>query len=144
MYCTKALKKSRSFHRRAIATVECAICLPIIVLITVATIDLSSALFLKESLTVAAYEGARVGALNGGTNDEAIQRVQEVLTERGITYDDTSVVVSSPGFDTAATLEHVTITVTVRCQGNMPLTGQFFQGRSLTAAVTFRKEFKNS
>lgn len=134
---------ARRNSRRGTAATECALCLPIVVLITFGTIDISSALFLKESLTIAAYEGSRVGALQGGTDASAIARVQEILNERGISYVESSVVISSPSFNTAATLQHVTVTVQVQCQGNMPLTGNFFKNRSINASVTFRKEFRN-
>jgi Flp pilus assembly protein TadG len=47
--------------RQAAATVELAICLPVVLTIAFGTIDICSVLFLKESLTIAAYEGARAG-----------------------------------------------------------------------------------
>ena len=133
----------RNENRRGIATVELAICLPILLLITAATIDLCSAIFLKESLTLAAYEGSRVGVERGGTNAIVTSRIENFLDERGISYNDDSVVISNPGFETAGTLEHVTVTITVPCGGNMPLTGGIFVGRSLSASITMRKEFEN-
>lgn len=140
-------RRKRSFHgslkRRGTAAAECALCLPLIVMITFATIDISSALFLKESLTIAAYEGARVGVLRGGTNQSATARVMEILDDRGISYQESSISISTPSFDAANTLDPVTVTVQVQCQGNMPLTGQLFTNRTIGASVTFRKEFRN-
>jgi Flp pilus assembly protein TadG len=136
-------RRSKSQTRRGIATVECALCLPIFVLITVSTIDLCSAIFLKESLTLAAYEGSRVGVERGGTDTIVTSRIQNFLDERGIVYSAGAIQISNPGFDTAGTLEHVTVTVTVPCAGNMPLTGGLFVGRTLTASITMRKEFVN-
>lgn len=129
--------------RRGVATVECALCLPIFVAITFATVDLCSAMFLKESLTLAAYEGVRIGVQRGGTDDGVIARIEQILEERGVSYIEDSIAISEPGFDDASTLEHVTVTLTVPCQGNMPLTGNFFQNRSMSASVTMRKEFEN-
>ena len=128
---------------RGAATVECLVCLPIVVAITFATIDLCSAMFIKESLTIAAYEGARVGIQRNGTNANALAVIQNVLDGRGISYDTDSVSFSTPGFDTANTLEHVTVTVSVPCAGNLALTGGLFSGRELEASVTLRKEFGN-
>lgn len=130
-------------NRRGIATVECALCLPLLLAITMASIDICSAIFLKESLTLAAYEGARVGVSQGGTNSSVVAKVEEFLTQRGVVYDANAVTISTPSFEDAGTLEHVTITVTVPCAGNMPLTGGLFIGRTIDASVTMRKEFAN-
>lgn len=136
-------RRSKSRKRRGIATVECALCLPIFVLITASTIDICSAIFLRESLTLAAYEGSRVGVERGGTDAIVTSRIQNFLDERSIVYDGGSIQISDPGFNTAGTLEHVTVTVTVPCAGNMPLTGGLFVGRNISASITMRKEFVN-
>ena len=73
--------------RRAVATVEFAICLPALIALTIGTIDICSMLFLKESITLAAYEGARRGVGRDRTNADVISRVQEFLDERNIAYD---------------------------------------------------------
>ncbi|MEM7312245.1 MAG: TadE family protein [Planctomycetota bacterium] len=136
------VSKRRRNQRKGLATVECVMCLPLIILITFGTIDVCSAMFLKESITLAAYEASRVGIPRGGTDALATTRAQQVMDERGIIYESGAVSIS-PSFETAGTLEHVTVTVTVPCAGNMFLTGDFFRGRVLQASVTLRKEFQN-
>ena len=42
---------------------ELAVCLPVVVLLVIATIEACSAMFLKQSLTVAAYEGVRTALI---------------------------------------------------------------------------------
>ncbi|MFN3189312.1 MAG: TadE/TadG family type IV pilus assembly protein [Aureliella sp.] len=128
---------------RALATVECVVCLPILISITFATIDLCSAMFLKETLTIAAYEGSRIGIQKGGTNAQVTAQIQSVLDARGVTYDGSSVAISTPGFESAGTLEHVTVTVQVPCAGNLPMTGNLFNGSSISTSITLRKEFAN-
>jgi hypothetical protein len=135
-------KRNNRRPRRGIATAECALCLPILFLITLGTIEVCSAMFLKEAVTIAAYEGARVGIARRGTNSSATSRIEEFLNERGIAFTENSIDFSDPGFDEAETLEHVTTTVTVPCDGNT-FTGWFFPGRSITAEVTLRKEYHN-
>lgn len=100
-------------------------------------------MFLKETLTIAAYEGSRIGVQRSGTNAAVTAKVQQVLDARGITYASDAVTFSSPGFDSAGTLEHVTVTITVPCTGNLMLVGNLFDGRTLQASVTMRKEFGN-
>ena len=135
-------RRKRKGNRRGLATVECVMSLPIIILITFGTIDVCSAMFLKESITIAAYEAARVGIPRGGTDALAQSRGEAIMNDRGIIYE-SGAVSMSPSFDTADTLEHVTVTVTVPCAGNMYLTGNFFRGRAIQASVTLRKEFQN-
>src|SRR5262245_11435218 len=53
---------------RGVAAAELAVCLPIVVLLVLATIEACSALFLKQSLTVAAYEGVRTAIEEGATS----------------------------------------------------------------------------
>ena len=131
-------------HRRAVATVEFVFCIPVLIAVTFATVDLCSAMFLKETLTIAAYEGSRVGIRSGGSNANAISRAEAVLTERGVTFNSDAVTISSPGFDSAATLDMITVTVQVPCADNLPVTGGvLFAGQSVSATVTLRKEFAN-
>lgn len=131
-------------QRRAAATVEFAICLPALVVLTLGTIDLCSMLFLKESVTLAAYEGARQGVGRGQTNADCIDRVIDFLDARGVDYDVASLVtVSSPGFGGADTLENVTVTVSVPCAGNLIVPSVMFGGMNMTSSVTMRKEYQN-
>ncbi|MEM0925423.1 MAG: TadE/TadG family type IV pilus assembly protein [Planctomycetota bacterium] len=132
-----------SLLRRGAATVEFAICLPALIALTIGTIDLCSMLFLKESITLAAYEGARRGVGRDRTNDDVIARVQEFLDERNIQYSGNPCSFSSPDFSNADTLENVTVQVTVPCDGNLLIPSVLFAGVDLSADVTLRKEYRN-
>ncbi len=101
-------------------------------------------MFLRESAVLAAYEGARRGVGRGRTNTDVIERVTEFLDERGIEYDGPgAVTISSPGFDSAETLENVTVTVTVPTAGNFIIPSQLLGDRDIVASVTMRKEYQN-
>ena len=131
-------------RRRGTAAVEVALCLPVLFAFTLGTIDLCSMLFLKESMTIAAYEGARKGIERGGTNADAVRRVLDFLDERNIEHDGAgSVQISGPGFDGAETLEHVTLSVTVPCSDNLLMPSNLYGDLSITASVTMRKEYAN-
>ena len=131
-------------RRRATATVELAICFPVMFLLTIGTMDVCSMLFLKETITMAAYEGARRGMARDRTNTDATNRVMEFLDERNVAYEVANVVsFSSTDFDSANTLDNVTITVTVPCSGNLIIPSAMFDDLTMTAAVTMRKEYKN-
>lgn len=140
-----APRRRNSARRQGVAAAELAICLPIVIAICVATIDICSAMFLRESLTVAAYEGARVGAPKGGTDALVRTRVLDLLDERNIVYDAGDVVsISAPGFGGADTMEHVTVTVRAPAAGNLVSATQFFNNKQLQAQVTMRKEYSNA
>lgn len=140
---TRSNRGRRVSKRRGVATVEFAICLPALIALTIGTIDMCSMLFLKESIKLAAYEGARRGVGRGRTNADVIARVQEFLDERSITYTGDPCTFSSPDFATASTLENVTTTVTVPCNGNLLIPSVLFAGINLSADVTLRKEYQN-
>ncbi len=132
-----------SRQRRGIATVEFAIVLPVLITLTIGTMDVCTALFLKESAVLAAYEGARQGVGRGNTNQDVIDRVEGFLNERNIQFEDDAVSISSPGFDTADTLENVTVTVSIPSAGNMLVPTQMFGDIMITTSVTMLKEYKN-
>lgn len=118
--------------------------LPALVALTIGTMDVCSMLFLKETVALAAYEGARAGVGRGQTNDDAIDRVIEFLEEREVEFMVNQVVtIDPPGFDEAETLENVTVHVTVPAQGNLLIPSQMFGAMTVTARVTMRKEYQN-
>lgn len=143
MFCQSIRRSSRSGRRRGVATVEVAICLPVLLFFTLATMDLCSLLFLKETATIAAYEAARQGVGRGRTNASALARAQEFLDDRGVAYSPDAIVIEGPGFDDADTLENVTVNVTLPCDGNLIAPGGMYRGLTVTGRVTMRKEYAN-
>ena len=71
--------------RRGSAVVESAILLPVLVLLVFAAIEASNAIFLRQSLTVAAFETASVAALTNSSETVARARCAEVLAARNVT-----------------------------------------------------------
>lgn len=134
--------KRSTATKRGIATSELAFCLPIIVVLTLGVLETCTVIFLKESITIGAYEGARVGIRKQGTDAMVSQKVSDFLDSRGVTYESDFLEISDPGFNDAEALEHVTVTVNVPCDGNT-FTGWIFTGRYISASVTMRKEFQN-
>lgn len=129
--------------RRGTATAEIAFCLPVLLTFTFATVDLCSIFFLKETVAIAAYEGARRGINRGGTDDAVRARVAEILDERGVQYEGNSVTFENSTFSAADTLEHVTIVVTVPAAGNLYAPAGLYNDLQISHRITMRKEFKN-
>ncbi len=72
-------------ERRGAAAIETALLLPVLILLAFGSIELSNMVFLRQSLSIAAYEGARIATKPGATAEQANTRVREVLNARGIT-----------------------------------------------------------
>jgi Flp pilus assembly protein TadG len=97
-------------------------------------IELTNGIFLRQTLTVAAYEGGRAACRAGGTAQGARQRIEEILRARGVERQE---IVITPNV-TAATPRGTLINVTVRTSGDTRLTTPFtryLQGRSLEHTV---------
>lgn len=123
---------------RGVAAAELAVCLPIVVLLVVATIESCSALFLKQSLTVAAYEGVRT-AIEKGSSSGNVQAVcSAILKDRRVQGSQVSVTPANisalkPG-------EYINVTVSAPCVSNSPVPTAFFRGKTLSATATMMIE----
>lgn len=101
-------------------------------------------MFLKETVVLAAYEGSREGVNRGKTDADAISRITTFLDERGVAHSGAGAVqITGASFDTAETLEHVTVTVSVPAAGNLIIASAMFDGMNVSASVTMRKEYQN-
>lgn len=138
----KFINRRNRKDRDGIAVTECALCIPLIIMFTLFAIEVSTVLFLKETITIAAYEGSRIGIQRGGTDVNVENRIKNLLKERGVSFGSDVVEISNPSFNTADALEHVTVTVNVPVNGNL-FSGWIFDGRELDASVTMRKEYAN-
>lgn len=89
-------------RKKGTATAELAIALPILMLMIFGGMEASNSLFLKQGMTVAAYETAKMATTVGFTSDEALARGQVALDARGfgeadITIDPPNVTAVEPG-----------------------------------------------
>ena len=142
----------KSIHadkRDGIAASEFAIIMPILFLIIAGTIEITSAFFLKESLTIAAFEGARVAVQRRATTDEVEDRILGVLQERNVALGSgIANVVVSPDPRTSAIMTPIQVTVTAPTAGNtvIPMGGLFswFGAGVISADVVMVKEFTDN
>ena len=141
------LKRSKYRNRKGGAVVETALCLPLILLILGATVELTTTIYLKESLTIAAFEGARVAVSRGGTNTKVLERVSAVLDERHISmkgYPLSSSILITPDAGSAEMMEPIAIQVIGPTAGNTVSPFRlmrFITPPDMSATVVMRKEF---
>ena len=121
-------------ERAGTAVVESAILLPLLVLVTFASIEACNFLYLKQSLTLAAFEGAMIATGSQGTSEDAAERCAEVLVARDVIEHDVSVV---PDVDAATEASTpVSVTVTSPASGYSIGPAWFFAGKTVSAKVT--------
>jgi len=124
--------------RRATATVEFAVCLPVIVLLLFGSIEASSYIFLKQSLCVAGYEAVREATKTDGTINSATARAEAILDSRDvhdfeIRFPDGDVSLMERG-------QQVVCEVSAPTQSNSPLAGSFLENRTLVSRIVMLKE----
>jgi Flp pilus assembly protein TadG len=116
-------------RRKGTATVELAVCLPLLVIVALGSIEATNAIFLKQHLTSAAYEGARKATTPGKTVTDATTAAQNVLTQFAITG---GAITVTPAVGTATVPStQVSVTVTAPLSSNTPL-GAFIIGKTMT------------
>lgn len=125
-------------ERPGVAAVEFAVCLPVLVLAVMGSIEACTMVFLKESLTVAAYEGSRVALQPAATEADVAARCQEVLTERGVLGGTVQVtpsdIIATPAGDP------VEVSVSAPCEANAVIPVWFYGGTIMSGSSTVMKE----
>ncbi|HEX2473592.1 MAG TPA: TadE family protein [Lacipirellulaceae bacterium] len=132
------IRRRRPANRRAAAAVELAICLPLLVLLVMASIEACTMIFLDHSLTIASYEGVRAGINYDGTNADVLARCNAIINSREI--QGAQVTISPPNVANAQRGESIAVTVSAPCNLNMIIPPWFFDGRTLQATITMVKE----
>ncbi|MEM6468953.1 MAG: TadE family protein [Planctomycetota bacterium] len=131
------LGPKRHVNRRAAAAVEFAVCLPVIVLLVFGSIEASSFIFLKQSLSVASYEGIREASKPDSNEADALARAQAILDSRLVNdYD----IRFPDGVDGLERGDRIVCEVSAPTNSNSPLAGDFITNRVLTARVVMLKE----
>lgn len=119
-----AIRRPRCRHR-GIATVELAVCLPMLALLVFGSIQASNLIYLKHAITSAAYEGTLELARADATPDTVTLRVNQVLGMHDIVK--TNVEISPTGriFDNLSAGSPVSIRVRADVPSNMTIVNWF-------------------
>ena len=130
-------KKVARRQREGAAVIEFAVCLPVIVLIVLGTIEAGSLLFLKQTLVQAAYEGAKVAIVSGDTDKvEAI--VEAVAAGRNL--QDVQVQFTPSDIANLPAGEVLTVTVTAPGDSNSFIPFGPFKNQIVRTAASMVRE----
>lgn len=124
--------------QRGTAVVELAICLPIIVLIIVAGLDVHRVLRVKQDLVEVTHETARVIATNELTETEGRQFALRLVEQNSLS-NPTVLIEPAPSPDMPRGTP-ITVSVSIPVDGNLTMMTQLFFSRSLVARSTVIRE----
>lgn len=127
-----------SRNRRGVAAVELAVCLPVILLLVLASIEACTLIFVQQSLETTAYETARFAVSPRSTSASALARGNQVISDRElqgarITLDPSDMTAAGRG-------QLVEVTVSAPFDRNRLFPSFFFGSQTLTADVTMQRE----
>jgi Flp pilus assembly protein TadG len=133
-----AFQQRRSVRtaRRGAFTVEFALTVPIVFIITLGFIELTRVVMLDNSSENAAYEGARAAIIPGGTASRAQAQANEILTAVGA--QGSSVSVSPTVIDDS--VKEVTVTVEVPLSSNIWVPTVFTNGLVVRHSCKLKRE----
>ncbi|MFN9721151.1 MAG: TadE/TadG family type IV pilus assembly protein [Planctomycetota bacterium] len=125
--------KKPLYRRLGTAAMETAIALPLLVMVVFGSIEIANAVFLRQSVNMAAYEAAKVITRPGDNEALARTRCQEILSVRKVS---TFTLTFSPTV-TTATARGTQVTVTLVAPASNLSYGpvQFMSGRTISCTV---------
>ena len=133
-------RKWFGIRREGAAAVECALCIPVVVILMIGTLSVCSDIYLKETLTVAAFEGVRSAVRRRATPEIAIASAENILNSRGIVNG--TVTVIPDDFSGLQAMDDVTVLVTAPVEGNSFFSwNAILPTRYVSARVTMVREF---
>lgn len=118
--------------------VELAVCLPILVVILLATVETCVMLQLKQNLAITAYEGARVGIMPGVQGNTVDLQCQMLLDDRSINGYTITMDPADPA--TMNVGEDFTVTIAADCAANSVFGSVFYENKTMVETVVMRAE----
>jgi hypothetical protein len=131
-------RRANRRNRNGAALVEFAVCLPVLLVLVLGSMEATSAIFVRQALTTSAYEGIREATKVGGTTAEATSRAQAVLTARNIRG--SSIRVLPTDVRSVARGEPITFEVSASFALNSPFFGNVISDRTTTVRTVMVKE----
>lgn len=137
-FIRRGQRTGRPTLRRGSAVVEFAICLPILMVLILGSIEASNAIFLKQSLTAAAYEGIREAARVKSTAATCASMTNSILTARQVRGANFTFTPIDPS--TAKRGDRISVEVSASISANSPIIGNVVRDRRLVIRSVMVKE----
>ncbi len=125
--------------RSGAAAAEFAVCLPLIMILLLGTIEACSMIYLKQTLSVAAYEGIRAAVTTSGNTANVNSAATRILTARNVSSP--TITINPVNFESQPPETWITVTVTAPGSSNSIIRGWFYDSQNISASATMMKEF---
>jgi hypothetical protein len=134
----RPLSLFESLGRRGAAALEFAVSLPMLLFLTFGIIETCDAIFLRQSLILAAQEGARVAVVPGATATNVRFQTEIILRARGVQEE--SITITPANFQTAPFGSMITVSVVARVDQNTNSYLGLMTGRRINGSCTMMME----
>ncbi|WP_238383195.1 TadE/TadG family type IV pilus assembly protein [Rubripirellula obstinata] len=131
-------KRRSRRNRSGTAVTELAVCLPVLVLITLATIESCTMLHLQQRLKTTAFEAARVGIVPGAKPVNVEYQCELLLDNHGV--QGYSVTMDPANPSTLDQGDYFTVTVSASCGPNSLVGGWIYADKILSKSVSLSAE----
>jgi Flp pilus assembly protein TadG len=128
----------RTRQNRGTATVELALCLPLLILLVFGGLEISNLIYVRQGLIAAAHSAARQVSAPNSQRADATAVGEEVLRMNGVLSGRIEFSPSDPATAGLGTL--ITVTVTAPYSGNSLLASPVITAGDLSATAIFAKE----
>jgi Flp pilus assembly protein TadG len=132
-------RRRKQLNRQGAVSVELAFVIPVLLLLIFGVIESCNLIYLKQSLTVAAYEGARAAIAEGTSVTVVSERADQVLLDRKVKSP--SITITPSNFTEASYGSYIAVEVTSPYSVNSIIPGWFFNSVSLKSKVRMMKEY---
>jgi len=124
--------------RAGASILELAICLPLLTLVALGTIEACAMLHLKQGVKIAVYEASRVGLLPTATSDNVNAQAELILDGRNIKNYSIQAIPADPR--TMVRGDFFRVEISVDCAPNSLIGGWFYAGKQIAEAVEMVSE----
>lgn len=114
-------------------------CLPILIMIILGTVEACGMIYLKQTLCVAAYEGARGAVVPGATRNDIERRCNTILSQRQVTG--ATIVISPDDFESQPAQSWITVRITAPASDNAYIGSVYSRAMIIGAEATMMKEY---
>ena len=125
--------------RDGTAAVEFAVCLPMLLVILVGVIEASSTIYLKQSLSVAAYEGIRASVKADATTSDVEAACNQILTARRV--NGATIEISPSNFESQPALSWISVRISATGGDNSVIAGWFYDTLIVDGEAAMMKEY---
>lgn len=135
---TRKKRSPQTGRRRGTATVELAVCLPLLFVLSMGAMEGASLIFLRQALVQSAYETVKESVRTTGSQADGLQRGEQVLSFRNI--DGQSITFSPSNVDDLPPGTPVTVTVSAPGDSNSVFPFGPFKNQTISVQATMLKE----